>query len=82
MSTFDDLRSDLAQAVQTVDVLEAIYEGDGIQWKDMNIHPDTYGYYKVLAHVFGETMVIYSVWTGHQWANCFPVQKRLGWAQP
>jgi len=81
VSTIDDLRSHLAQAIQDADELAAILEGEGIEWLPMSETPDGYGYYKVLANVFGETMVVYSCWTGFQWANVFPVQERLGWAE-
>lgn len=32
--------------------------------------------------VYGEEITAYSTWTTEQWANCFPVQKRLLWAYP
>jgi len=89
VSTFDDLiadlaqaRSNLIQATQKAETLQALHEGEGVDWNDMSVEPEDYGAYKVLARVRDETLVIYSVWTHYQWANCFPVQERLGWADP
>ena len=55
---------------------------DPTEWIPMDQPPDTYGHYKVKMRVHGEIIVAYSTWTLYQWANCFPIQERLGWTYP
>jgi len=81
MTSLDDLRHHLAEAQREVDELERVVTGEGIDWQPMSEPPEAYGYYLCKMRVFGEILVAASTWTGYQWANCFPVQERLGWAE-